>query len=27
MSTSHGETGGLPIVSPANMLPVQVLRR
>jgi ferredoxin-NADP reductase len=27
MSISNGETGGLPIVSPANMMPVQVLRR
>src|ERR1051326_387965 len=27
MSTPNGETGGMPIVSPANMLPVQVLRR
>ncbi len=27
MSLMDGETGGLPIVSPANMLPVQVLRR
>ncbi len=27
MSSMNDETGGLPIVSPANMMPVQVLRR